>query len=85
MFITFIFKYLCNPSEIFHGKYYTDYISDEHEGLDKEIKPYLLKGINEFQKIKCLPEVEIIHIGIMSVSDDNCISISIHSGDEEMH
>lgn len=25
MFITFIFKYPCNPSEFFHGKYYTEF------------------------------------------------------------
>jgi len=71
IFITFIFKL---NETIFYGKYYTDYISDDHEGLDKEIKPYLLKGINEYQKQENLPEVkENIHIGIISVSDHNYI------------
>ncbi len=86
MFITFIFKLPNKPGQLFYGKYYTDYISDDHEGLDKEIKPYLLKGMNGFQTLKCLPEVEVevekVHIGIISVSDHNCISI--HSTDEEI-
>jgi hypothetical protein len=74
MFITFIFKLPNKPGQTFYGKYYTDYISDDHEGLDKEIKPYLLKGINAFQNLKLSPEVENVHIGIISVSDHNSIS-----------
>ena len=79
IFITFIFKL---NNRTFYGKYYTDYISDDHEGLDKEIKPYLLKGINEFQNLKLSQKVENVHIGIISVSDHNYISI--HSTDEEI-
>ena len=82
MFITFIFKIQNRPGQTFYGKYYTDYISDDHEGLDKEIKPYLLKGINKFQKLNLSPEVKNVHIGIISVSDHNYISI--HSTDEEI-
>ena len=44
-FITFIYKIGSNNKTYF-GKYITDYISDEHEGLDLVIKPYLLDGIN---------------------------------------
>lgn len=76
MFITFMFKLPNKPGQLFYGKYYTDYISDDHEGLDKEIKPYLLKGMNEFQLS------HEVHIGVISVSDHNCISI--HSTDEEI-
>ena len=82
MFITFIFKLPNKPDQTLYGKYYTDYISDDHEGLDKEIKPYLLKGINKFQKLNLSPEVKNVHIGIISVSDHNYISI--HSTDEEI-
>jgi hypothetical protein len=82
MFITFIFKLPNNLGQTLYGKYYTDYIYDEHEGLDKEIKHYLLKGINEFQNLKLSQEVENIHIGIISVSDHNYISIN--STDEEI-
>ena len=68
MFITFIFKLPNNPGQTLYGKYYTDYIYDDHEGLDKEIKHYLLKGINEFQNLKLSQEVENVHITINSNS-----------------
>ena len=47
IFITFIFKL---NNKTFYGKYYTDTISPDHEGLDAEIKPYLLQGISEYHK-----------------------------------
>jgi hypothetical protein len=82
IFITFIFRLSYIPDKTFYGKYYTDYISPDHEGLDEEIRPYLLKAISEYQKQKKLPEVkEKVHIGIMSVS--NYKYISIHSTNEE--
>lgn len=83
MFITFIFNLPNYPGQTFYGKYYTDYISDDHEGLDEEIKPYLLQGIREYDKFEYLPEElkEKVSIGIISVSDHN--SISIHSSDKE--
>jgi hypothetical protein len=81
MFITFIFKLPNQPGQTLYGKYYTDYISDDHEGLDAEIKPFLLQGIRKYQKIEPKVEVEDVHIGIISVSDHNYISV--HSTDEE--
>ena len=82
MFITFIFKLPNKPGQTLYGKYYTDYIAPEHEGLDQVIKPYLLKGISEYQKIEQKPQVkEKVHIGIISVS--NYKYISIHSTNEE--
>ena len=88
MFITFIFKMPHKSSETFYGKYYTDNISDEHEGLDNEIKPYLLKGINAFKRLEHSHDEQEeqeknIHIGIISVSNDKYISI--HSTDNEMN
>jgi len=87
MFITFIFKLTNYPDKTFYGKYCTDYISDDHEGLDEEIKPYLLKGISEYQKLEQNPPLfpeeikEQLHIGIISVSEHKYISI--HSTDKE--
>jgi len=48
-FITFIYRI---GKKVFHGKYITDYISDDHEGLDNEIKDIVISGINEYRKQK---------------------------------
>ena len=79
-FITFIFK--LNGDTTFYGKYYTDKISPDHTGLDEEVKPYLLRGISEHQKIQKRPEItEKVRIGIISVSNHE--HMSIHSTNEE--
>ena len=87
IFITFIFK-LKNTT--YYGKYYTDYISPDHEGLDEEVKSYLLKGISEYQKQENLPDIkeyikedikEDVNIGVISVCNHKYISI--HSTNEE--
>ena len=76
IFITFIFKL---NYKTFYGKYYTDNISPDHEGLDAEIKHYLLQGI---QKQDLLPDItEEVRIGVLSVSNHKYISI--HSSNEE--
>ena len=90
MYITFIFKIPNGPKadKTYYGKYHTDNISPEHEGLDEVIRPYLLKGLSEYNdniehKTHILPEEfkENIPIGIISVSNDTYISI--HSSNEE--
>jgi hypothetical protein len=85
MYITFIFKI---ENKTYYGKYHTDNISPDHEGLDEEIRPYLLKGICEYHKFEQKQthslEVEFkqhVPIGIMSVSYDT--HISIHSSNDE--
>jgi len=85
MYITFMFIILGNR---YFGKYHTDNISPEHNGLDEEIRPYLLKGISEYndkieRKPHILPEElsKKVKIGIISVSNDTYISI--HSSNEE--
>ena len=40
-FITFIYKVGKNP-KIYYGKYCIDYISDDHDGLDNEVKYTLI-------------------------------------------
>jgi hypothetical protein len=78
-FITFIFKI---RDKTFYGKYYTDIIAPDHAGLDEEIKPYLLKGISEYQKLHQKPPItDKIQIGILSVSTHN--TLSIHSTNAE--
>ena len=83
IFITFIFK----MNDItYHGKYYTDYISPDHKGLDDEIRPYLLKGILEYQKKEILPKlkkevIDNVQICIMSLCNEKYISL--HSTNEE--
>ena len=77
-FITFIYKIGKNSinSKIYYGKYVVDHmgISDDHEGLDNEIYPYLLNGINIYRLQKNLPKLtKKINIGILSFSIDNFI------------
>jgi len=78
IFITFIFTL---QGKTFYGKYYTDYISPDHEGLDEVIKPYLLKGLRAYKKSNLLPEEEEVRIGILSISNQKYISI--HASDAE--
>uniref|UniRef100_A0A6C0KTR2 Uncharacterized protein n=1 Tax=viral metagenome TaxID=1070528 RepID=A0A6C0KTR2_9ZZZZ len=67
-FITFIYKIdRCT----FYGKYVFQQISDDHEGLDDEIRGILLKGVNAFRKMKNLDPIKKIMIGIMSYSFDH--------------
>lgn len=47
-FITFIYK--VGKKKTYYGKYCSDYISDDHDGLDNEVKYILLSGINEYRK-----------------------------------
>jgi hypothetical protein len=69
IFITFIFKLATGT---YYGKFYTDAIAPDHEGLDEIIRPYLRRG---------LPEGEKVQIGILSIS--NLDHIAIHSSNEE--
>ncbi len=69
-FITFIYKVGKNP-KTYYGKYCTDYISDDHEGLDEEIKYILQKGILEYKRQKN-PNISKLNtkitIGVLSLS-----------------
>jgi hypothetical protein len=73
-FITFIYKVGKNY-KTYYGKYCFDCISDDHEGLDNEVKYILKKGLNEYRKknnIKELKSKNII-IGILSFSSNQII------------
>ena len=74
-FITFIYKVGKNY-KTYYGKYYFDYISDDHEGLDNEVKYILIKGLNEYRKknnIQELNKYRKIIIGILSFSSNQII------------
>ena len=74
-FITFIYKVGKNY-KTYYGKYCFDYISDDHEGLDNEVKYILIKGLNEYRKknnIQELNKYRKIIIGILSFSSNQII------------
>ena len=84
MFITFIYKIENNPKTYF-GKYCTDNISDDHEGLDKEILVDLLYGINKYRKQQNMEEItnDNIKLGVLSFSYSNNI-IPVYSSNDEI-
>lgn len=83
MFITFIYK-IQNNSNTYFGKYCSDNISDDHEGLDKEILHDLLYGINKYRKQKNLEEItnDNIRLGVLSFSYSNYIPV--YSSNDEI-
>ena len=73
-FITFIYRIENNPNT-YYGKYCFDYISDDHDGLDNEVKYILKEGLNKYRKNKGLGILKSnnIKIGILSFSSDTII------------
>ena len=72
-FITFIYKVGKND-KTYYGKYCFDYISDNHEGLDNEVRHILKKGLNEYRKKNNIQKLKTkIIIGILSFSSNNII------------
>ena len=66
-FITFIYKI---DKRTFYGKYVVDFIIDDHEGLDEEIRPFVVEGINAYRKQKGQPPITDVKIGVLSFSVD---------------
>jgi len=75
--IVFVYK-IKNIAQRYYGKYITDYISDDHEGLDMEIKPILLHFLNTYRTYKKEPEFQStdITVGIVSFSKDSYMNHS---------
>jgi hypothetical protein len=72
-FITFIYKVGKNY-KTYYGKYCFDYISDDHEGLDNEVKDILIKALNEYRKKYNIQKLKSkIIIGILSFSSNRII------------
>jgi hypothetical protein len=82
-FITFIYRIGPNK-KFFYGKYVCDDISDDHEGLDNEILPTVIDGINEYRKQKGLSKLlnKNFSLGILSFSTN--IYIPTDSSDNEI-
>jgi len=87
-FITFMYK-IGRNQRIFYGKFFADYISDDHDGLDNEVRYYLLRTINRYRQnknsnIKLNPiKNENLKIGVISFSSHNFIPDN--SSDEEIY
>ena len=81
-FITFIYK-VGNNNKTYYGKYCADYISDDHNGLDNEVKYELKRGLNKYRKQNNIQKIRSkIIIGILSFSSDNFIPT--YSSDNEI-
>ena len=66
------FNYTIRGSNvIFVGKYVTYYLSDDHEGLDELVKPYLLKSLNTWRARKSLRPLrrQDIKVGVTGFAD----------------
>ena len=73
MFITFIYKIGKNNKK-YYGKYLSDYISDDHEGLDNEVKYILEKGLNEYREKNNIKKLKgKINIGVLSFSSNDVV------------
>lgn len=79
-FITFFYKI---GKRTFYGKYVTDVISDDHEGLDDEVRGMVLEGVNAFRKEKGLSPINEVIIGVLSYSFDNFAPS--YSSEKEVH
>jgi hypothetical protein len=74
-FITFIYK-IGKNQKTYYGKCMFDYVSDEHEGLDNEVRYKLIKGINKYRKNKNMKRLRSkIMIGIMSFSSNSYVPV----------
>jgi hypothetical protein len=87
-FITFIYR-VGKSKKTYYGKYCNDYISDDHEGLDTEVKHSLLKGLkkykdkNETKNENKTPKKDIkVIVGVLSFSSHKFIPT--HSSENEM-
>ena len=69
-FITFIYKVGKN-TKTYYGKYCSDYISDDHEGLDNEVKHILKQSLNQYRKQHNIQNIKSkLIIGILSFSSN---------------
>lgn len=70
--VTFMYRIGSNPM-VYYGKYVCNYMSDDHEGLDKEVLPDLLNGINLYREKKNLKPLKKnqVKVGILSCSTNN--------------
>jgi len=79
-FITFIYTIGKNNKK-YYGKYCFDYMSDDHGGLDMEVKNILTKGLNEYRTKNNMKKLKSkINLGILSFSSNDVIpTFSTHN------
>lgn len=82
-FITFIYR-IGKNKRVFYGKYVCDSMSDDHDGLDDEIKPTVIAGINKYREQRGFTKLlrKNLLIGILSYSMNECIPT--YSSDREI-
>ena len=72
-FISFIYKVGKNP-KTYYGKCCFDYISDDHNGLDNEVRYILKQGLNEYRKQNNIKKIKSkIMIGVLSFSSNKIV------------
>lgn len=76
-FITFFYK-VNSDEKMYYGKYATDYISDDHCGLDKEVR-YVLK---EALKKTITEKITSLTVGVLSYSESG--RIPLYSSQKEI-
>lgn len=70
-FITFFYRI---GKRTYYGKCDLERVSDDHEGLDDEVHPRVVKGIAAFREQQNLPPLtETVRIGVLSLSFDHVI------------
>ena len=74
-FITFIYRI---GTKTYYGKYVSSRFSDDHEGLDNEIKSSLMRGLRLYQQQHNSAErsplkYNQVKVGILSYSNDEFV------------
>jgi len=86
-FISFIYR-VGKSKKTYYGKYCSDCISDDHEGLDTEVKYSLLKGLKKYNEEKNEEKIEKpkknlkVTVGVLSFSSSK--HIPTYSSENEM-
>ena len=78
-FITFFYR-LKNDNSKYYGKFVSNYISDDHGGLDREMKSIVVYGINLLNLSTM--KIDDVSLGILSFSDHSYIPT--YSSDDEI-
>jgi hypothetical protein len=67
--ISFIYR-IAKTNQTYYGKFLTDTISDDHDGLDLIIKPKLTYALNKHRRLKNKGKLkQTIFIGVLSHSN----------------
>lgn len=77
MFISFIYRINGDHAHTYHGKYIRDYISDDHDGLDKEVLGTLLWALNTDRKANGLSPLlkTQVMVGVVAFVNDEYVPV----------